>query len=110
MKIFSAIKVLENHAKLKCMSCEGEIVYFLLENGPSRPKQMIEHSRHSPVSIFNKLNDLQEMGIIQKQQDRMQRQTTYYLEQNLLTFIYDNVHGWELDTENMRAIFGDEER
>ena len=66
MKIYSLIKILEKKSKCKILSCEGEILTFLLENGPSRPKEIIEHSRHTNVAIFSKLNDLCHSGVLEK--------------------------------------------
>lgn len=104
MRIFSAIKVIENQTKLRCMSCEGEIVSFLLENGPSRPREIIANCKHSPVSVFSKLKDLKEMGLVKKENDGFRRQSTYYLEANLLDSLYEQIGDWDLIVDGISEI------
>lgn len=66
MNIFSAMKSVEVIAKSKCLSCEGEIITFLFENGPSRSGQIVKSSRHSHVHVYNKLRDLSNQGVLDR--------------------------------------------
>lgn len=91
MKIFSAVKILEKCVRLKCMTCEGEIISFLLENGPSRPRDIILNSKYSAVSVFSKLNDLRDMGFIVKDNSTNPKKSHYNLSNNLLDNIYGDI-------------------
>lgn len=64
--MFSLIRSLEDVAKTKIMNCDGEIITFLLENGPSRPSEIISNSRHSHVQVFNKLKELLASGLLDR--------------------------------------------
>ena len=104
MRIFSAIRIIENQTKLKCMSCEGEIVSFLLENGPSGPREIIANCKHSPASVFSKLKDLKEMGIIKKENDEIRRQSPYNLEKIFLDSLYEQIGDWDLIVDGISEI------
>lgn len=101
MRLFSAIKVIETQFKFKFMSCEGEIVSFLLENGPSRPREIISNCRYSQVSIFSKLKDLSESGWIKKESFKHSRQSLYSLDHNLLDKLYESIGDWDLRIESL---------
>lgn len=94
MRIFSAVKTIEKQIKSKCLSCEGEVITYLLENGPSRPREIIENCIHSPVSIFSKLKILSESGVIVRQYDNRERQVIYYIHQNALDALFDHIGDW----------------
>jgi predicted transcriptional regulator len=66
MKTFTQIKFVQSLSKFRLLTCEGEIIAYLIENGPSRPRDILRNTRHSQVSVFNKLKQMSESGIIEK--------------------------------------------
>ena len=90
MKVYSLIRILENKSKCKILSCEGEILTFLLENGPSRPKEIIENCRHTNVAIFTKLNDLCCSGVLKKTSFEFSNITNYSIRQEYLEILYND--------------------
>jgi len=108
MRLFSAIKLIETQFKFKCMSCEGEIVSFLLENGPSRPREIISNCNYSQVSIFSKLKDLTEGGWIKKESSTHSRQSLYSLDHNLLDKLYGDIGDLDLQIESLVKNIGDD--
>lgn len=96
MNLFSALKSVEKHVKLRCLSCEGEIITFLLENGPSRANKIVNHSRYSNVHVYNKLRYLTEIGIVQKVKHKNQVRYLYMIDEkiNENLNIRGPVRGW----------------
>jgi len=90
MKIYSMIRTLENRSKCKLLSCEGEILTFLLENGPCRPKEIIENCRHSNVAIYSKLNDLCRSGVLKK-----------------TSFEFSNIIKYSINNEYLERLYND---
>ena len=90
MKIYSIIRTLENRSKCKLLSCEGEILIFLIENGPSRPKEIIENCRHSNVAIFSKLNDLCLSGVLKKTSFESSNIINYSINQEYLERLHND--------------------
>jgi predicted transcriptional regulator len=90
MKLFSALKSIERHVKLRCLSCEGEIITFLLENGPSRPNRIVSCSRYSNIYVYNKLKDLIDNGIVEKIKIQESARYLYKVNDDILGQIENN--------------------
>lgn len=88
MRIFSAIRILENRSSYKFLSCKGEIITFLFENGPSRPKEIIENCRHTNVAVFVSLDDLCKCGILEKNTVKSSNITYYFFTNDYLERVY----------------------
>lgn len=86
--IFSLMRSFEEGYKDKLLSCEGEIFTYIIENGPSRPKEIIENSRYSSVSVFLKLNQLCSSGRIIKVSQKQTKTTLYKINDSELERIY----------------------
>lgn len=84
MKIFSIIRSLEDVTKTKVLNCDGEIITFLFEKGPSRPSEIISYSRHSSVQVFNKLKEMTAFGIIDKLHEHDGRNRFYKLNEAMI--------------------------
>ena len=63
---FNKLKSAEKKVNIRLLSCEGEIINFLLTNGPSNPKKIVDSSSYSNVHIYNKLKDLVAFGVVEK--------------------------------------------
>lgn len=90
MKLFSAIKSVERICKSKCLSCEGEIITFLFENGPSRSGQIVKYSRHSHVQVYNKIKYLSDQGVIARSFGNGSGVNLYTLNPNIIE-IFENI-------------------
>ena len=64
MKLYTLFKVIEKNLNSRCLSCEGEIIAYLHERGPSRAVEIIIASRHSDVNVFKKLKELKQIGAL----------------------------------------------
>lgn len=85
--MFSLIRSLEYITKTKFMNCDGEIITFLFENGPSRPCEIISYSRHSHVQVFNKLKELTASGLLDRLGENDSRSRLYKLNDALTVSI-----------------------
>ena len=90
MQIYSLIRIIENKSKCRLLTCEGEILTFLVEHGPSRPKEIIENCRHTNVAIFSKLNDLCRSGVLEKTSFQPSNITNYSINNEYLQRLYDD--------------------
>lgn len=87
MKLFTKIKSIEGESKTRILSCDGEIITFLFENGPARPSQIVLKSRHSHVQVFNKLKELNAIGLVDKLTNSAGRETFYALNNKMLQIL-----------------------
>jgi hypothetical protein len=89
MKIFTHIKVVQSLTKSRMLTCEGEIIAYLIENGPSRPRDIVKNSSHSQVSVFNKLKEMSEAGILEKDAVPSIKSANYAINQSIMSRIFD---------------------
>jgi predicted transcriptional regulator len=59
------------------LTCEGEIIAHLMENGPSRAKDIVDNVRHSRVSVSKKLKEMNTIGLIEKRASESRKATLY---------------------------------
>lgn len=66
MFLLDQLKSVERGINMRFLSCEGEIISFLLKNGPSKPKEIVDASNYSNVHVYNKLKNLVALGVVEK--------------------------------------------
>lgn len=57
---------IESANNIRMLTCEGALIMFIAENGPSRPRDILLNVKYSSVSTFSKLTRLSDLGIIRK--------------------------------------------
>jgi predicted transcriptional regulator len=105
MKAMSSIKMIESLAKTRILTCEGEIFSYLVEFGPSRPKDIIKNVSRSQVSVFNKLNEMHESGTLLKEQSLGGNYFTYRINDTVMNFILKI----EIQVVNKSVFFNDKD-
>jgi hypothetical protein len=89
MKALSALKIIQPLVKSRLLTCEGEIISFLIDNGPSRPRNILYSSSYSHVAVFNKLKDMTNDGILKRKNNHPSKMSIYELSDDLMCHILD---------------------
>jgi hypothetical protein len=64
--IYRNILDMESANNIRMLTCEGALIMFIAENGPSRPRDILLNVKYSSVSTFSKLTRLSDLGITKK--------------------------------------------
>lgn len=59
-----SISRIESELRSRILTPEGEILFFLLEKGKAKTSQIIKNSKYSHGCIFQKVRDLEETGLV----------------------------------------------
>ena len=82
-----AIRSLERQIGSRLLTCEGEIILFLIENGPSRSRDILNNVNCSQVSVFNKLKEFKSAHHVNK------------------INLNNNIHEYEISSNLMNSIY-----
>lgn len=64
MSIYDTLRRVEANTKIRCLTCESEIILFLYYNPRSPAGLIFKGSRYSSTSFYGTLRRLSESGVI----------------------------------------------
>lgn len=103
MQLYKVLKEIENKAKVKCLTCEFEIVLCLYDHASMSAGELFRRSRYSSTAFYSTLKRLAQAGLIVGVTDSVDRRSNTYCLSQHVRDVMNCCTGLDLEKDNPSA-------